>query len=61
MELNVYRVHSIPILDTILSQMNPLHSWLPYSFNIHFNLIVTFTPKPYNPSLSTRFHLTEAV
>jgi hypothetical protein len=39
-----YRVHNSPSLVAILSQINPVQVLPPYSFKIHFNIIIPFTP-----------------
>jgi hypothetical protein len=39
-----YHVYKCPLLDPVLSHMNPLHILPSYFFNIHFNLISLCTP-----------------
>jgi len=35
----------IPLLNTILSQMNPIHTFKPYLFKIYFNIISPSKPR----------------
>jgi len=34
-----YRVYKVTTLDTVLSQLNPVHTLIPYFFKIHFSTI----------------------
>jgi hypothetical protein len=38
-----YRVHKSQLLESILSQMNPIHALTPYSSEIRFNIILPST------------------
>jgi hypothetical protein len=49
-----YRVYRRPPLAPVMSQMNPFHS-LRSSFDIHFNIILPFKPKPIKWSLFFAF------
>jgi hypothetical protein len=35
-----YCIHKDPLLDTILSQLSPVHTLTPYLFKINFNIIL---------------------
>jgi hypothetical protein len=41
-----YCVHKNPPLDTVLSEMNAVHNLTICSFKIHFNIILSSTPRP---------------
>jgi hypothetical protein len=43
-----FEIKNISVLDTILSQINPVHARHPFLFNINFNIIVPFKFKPYS-------------
>jgi hypothetical protein len=47
-----HRVHKSPQLDSILSQLNTVRSIDPYLPQVHFNVILTPTPRSSQWSLS---------
>jgi hypothetical protein len=49
-----YRVHKSSLMDPIPSQMNPLHNFPPYFPNIRSNIILSYTPRSFELSLSFR-------
>jgi len=50
-----YRVHNSPPLDTIPSQINPIHNLSRYFSKIHTNIALPSTPRASEWSLPFRF------
>jgi hypothetical protein len=50
-----YRVHKLPQQDTVLRQMNPVHTYISYFSKIHLNIVLPFTPRSPKQSLSFRY------
>jgi len=51
-----YRVHNIPPIYLMLSQLNPVRALTPYFLEIRFNIILLFTPWFLKWSLPVRFY-----
>jgi hypothetical protein len=49
-----HHVHDSPPLFPILSQLNPIHTFTPYFFDVHFNIILT--PKHEHARLTDKFN-----
>jgi hypothetical protein len=45
-----YRVHKNSVVASVVSQMNPAHTFTSYFFNIHFTNILTSKPRSSNLS-----------
>jgi len=50
-----YRLHKSPLLDSLLSQINPVPSHTPYTYEIHFSIILPLTPRSPKWCLLFRF------
>jgi len=46
-----------PLLDSILSQLNPVHTLTPYSFKIHFNIILPSMSRSPNQVSQLKFSI----
>jgi len=52
---NHYSVHKNPLMFSVLSQLNPVHTSHQISFKNRFNIIPTFTPTPPKGCIHLRF------
>jgi len=50
-----YRLYKVRTLDSISSQLNPIHIITTYIFKNHLNIILLFTPRYRKSSVSFRF------
>jgi hypothetical protein len=41
-----YCIFKNKIQDPIADEMNPFHTLIPYVFKIHFNITLSYTPRP---------------
>jgi len=40
----MYTITSLPLMDPILSQLNPIHNLTPYFFKMYYRIISQFMP-----------------